>query len=77
MLQCPLHMRLYQHDLMTAVGPTAQSPCRILIGDPTSRTPTAGAPPHTTAMRPEHLKQYHLHACNRVIATGQAALDYP
>ena len=70
-------MRLYQHDLMTAVGPTTQSPTASSSATRTSRTPTAGAPPHTTAMRPEHLKQYHLYACNRVIATGQAALDYP
>ena len=26
-------------------------------------------------MRPEHLKQYHLYDGDRVIATGQAALD--
>ena len=28
-------------------------------------------------MRPEHVKQYHLYDGDRVIATGQAALDYP
>ena len=28
-------------------------------------------------MRPEHLKQYHLYDGDRVIATGQAALDHP
>ena len=28
-------------------------------------------------MHPEHLKQYHLYDGDRVIATGQAALDYP
>ena len=28
-------------------------------------------------MRPEHVKQYHLYDGDRIIATGQAALDYP
>ena len=28
-------------------------------------------------MHPEHLKQYHLYDGDRVIATGQAALDHP
>ena len=28
-------------------------------------------------MRPEHVRQYHLYDGDRLIATGQAALDHP
>ena len=78
MTQCPLQMRTYQHDLRARAVETGSSPLPHphRRPEPAAPPPAAGAP-HTTAMRPEHVKQYHLYDGDRVIATGQAALDYP